>query len=78
MTEDKKDENIISSNENEENIEKKDDQPGVDENLSNSPNEIANESQNISQNQENEAKTNNESQRKTMKHYEKMIKRQWG
>ena len=62
MSDDKKDENIISSNENEENTEKKNDQPGVDENLSNSPNEIANENQNISQNQENEAQTNNESQ----------------
>ena len=68
MSDDKKDENIISSNENEENIEKKDDQPGVDENLSNSPNEIANENQNISQNQENEAKTNNESQNETTEH----------
>ena len=68
MSEDKKDENIISSNENEENIEKKNNQPGVDENLSNSPNEIANESQNISQNQENEAQTNNESQNETTEH----------
>ena len=68
MSDDKKDENIISSNENEENIEKKNDQPGVDENLSNSPNEIANESQNISQNQENEAQTNNESQNETTEH----------
>ena len=68
MSDDKKDENIISSNENEENIEKKDDQPGVDENLSNSPNEIANESQNISQNQENEAQINNESQNETTEH----------
>ena len=68
MSDDKKDENIISSNENEENIEKKDDQPGVDENLSNSPNEIANENQNISQNQENEAQTNNESQNETTEH----------
>tara|TARA_A100001234_G_scaffold146380_1_gene128726 strand:+ start:5141 stop:7516 length:2376 start_codon:yes stop_codon:yes gene_type:complete len=68
MSEDKKDENIISSNENEENIEKKNNQPGVDENLSNSPNEIANESQNISQNQENEAQINNESQNETTEH----------
>ena len=68
MSDDKKDENIISSNENEENIEKKNDQPGVDENLSNSPNEIANENQNISQNQENEAQTNNESQNETTEH----------
>ena len=68
MSEDKKDENIISSNENEENIEKKNNQPGVDENLSKSPNEIANESQNISQNQENEAQTNNESQNETTEH----------
>ena len=68
MSDDKKDENIISSNENEENIEKKDDQPGVDENSSNSPNEIANESQNISQNQENEAQINNESQNETTEH----------
>ena len=68
MSDDKKDENIISSNENEENIEKKNDQPGVDENLSNSPNEIANENQNISQNQENEAQINNESQNETTEH----------
>ena len=68
MSDDKKDENIISSNENEENTEKKNDQPGVDENLSNSPNDIANENQNISQNQENEAQTNNESQNETTEH----------
>ena len=68
MSDDKKDENIISSIENEENTEKKNDQPGVDENLSNSPNEIANENQNISQNQENEAQTNNESQNETTEH----------
>ena len=34
MTEDKKDENIISSEENEENVEKIDNQPEVDQNLS--------------------------------------------
>ena len=49
-------------------LKKKNDQPGVDENLSNSPNEIANENQNISQNQENEAQTNNESQNETTEH----------
>ena len=48
MTEDKKDENIISSNENEENADKVDNQPGVDENLNKPSNEISNENQNIS------------------------------
>ena len=36
MTEDKKDENINSSNENEENLEKTENQPSVDENITTS------------------------------------------
>ena len=40
MTEDKKDENIISSEEKEENVEKIDNQPEVDQNLSNQQNDL--------------------------------------
>ena len=45
MTEDKKDENIISSNENEENKDKVDNQPVVDENLDNPSSKVSNENQ---------------------------------
>ena len=45
MTDDKKDENIISSNENEENIEKVDNQPQVDENSNISSDEVQNTEQ---------------------------------
>ena len=68
MSEDKKDENIISSNENEENNEKIDNQPGVDDTLNNSSNDIKTESQDISENQVNETKTTNESQNETTEH----------
>ena len=39
MSEDKKDENINSSKENEENVEKVENQPSVDENLTSSSDE---------------------------------------
>ena len=68
MTEDKKDENIISSNENEENADKVDNQPGVDENLNNPSTEVSNENQNIQENNENETKTSDESQNETPEH----------
>ena len=68
MTEDKKDENIISSNENEENADKIDNQPGVDENLNNPSTEISNENQNIQENNENETKSSDESQNETPEH----------
>ena len=68
MTEDKKDENIISSNENEENADKVDNQPGVDENLNNPSTEISNENQNIQENNENETKSSDENQNETPEH----------
>ena len=68
MSEDKKDENIISSNKNEENNEKIDNQPGVDDTLNNSSDDIKTEAQNISENQVNETKTTNESQNETTEH----------
>ncbi len=68
MTEDKKDENIISSNENEENADKVDNQPGVDENLNKPSNEISNENQNIQENNENETKSSDENQNETPEH----------
>ena len=68
MSEDKKDENLISSNENEENGEKVDNQLGVDENSNNPPSDISNENQNVSENQENQTKTDNESQNETTEH----------
>ncbi len=68
MSEDKKDENLISSNENEENGEKIENQLGVDENYNNPPGDISNENQNISENQENQTKTDNERQNETTEH----------
>ena len=68
MTEDKKDENIISSNENEENKDKVDNQPVVDENLDNPSTKVSNENQNIQENNENETKTSDESQNETPEH----------
>ena len=68
MTEDKKDENIISSNENEENADKVDNQPGVDENLNKPSTEISNENQNIQENNENETKTSDVTQNETPEH----------
>ena len=53
MTEDKKDENINSSNENEENLEKTENQPLVDENITTSDDQKLEESQNQSQSDEN-------------------------
>ena len=68
MTEDKKDENIISSNENEENKDKVDNQPVVDENLDNPSTKVSNENQNIQENNENETKTSDVSQNETPEH----------
>ena len=68
MTEDKKDENIISSNENEENEDKVDNQPVVDENLDNPSSKVSNENQNIQENNENETKTSDVSQNETPEH----------
>jgi len=74
MSEDKKDENINSSNENEENTEKVENQPSVDENLDNSPDENSGENQNVSENQnisENQVKndeTANEVQKEATEH----------
>ena len=56
MTEDKKDENINSSNENEENLEKTENQPSVDENITTSDDQKLEESQNQSQSDENDEK----------------------
>ena len=68
MTEDKKDENIISSKENEENADKVDNQPGVDENLNNPSTEVSTENQNIQENNENETKSSDENQNETPEH----------
>ena len=61
MTEDKKDENINSSNENEENLEKTENQPSVDENITTSNDQKLEESQNESENDKNEEKIENQS-----------------
>ena len=65
MSEDKKDENIISSNDNEEKIEKDDNQPTVDEKSNESSpvtdNNIS-ENQNSEENQQNENNITNETQ----------------
>tara|TARA_A100001234_G_scaffold220665_1_gene234176 strand:+ start:618 stop:3032 length:2415 start_codon:yes stop_codon:yes gene_type:complete len=65
MSEDKKDENIISSNDNEEKIEKDDNQPTVDE-KSNESSPVTNnnisENQNSEENQQNENNFTNETQ----------------
>ncbi len=53
MSEDKKDEKINSSNENEENIEKTENQPSVDQNITTSDDQKLEESQNQSQSDEN-------------------------
>ena len=68
MSEDKKDENINSSNENEENVEKDKNQPSVDENLTTSPDENLGENQNLSENQENNDQTANIDQNQTTEH----------
>ncbi len=61
MTEDKKDENINSSNENEENLEKTENQPSVDENVTTANDQKLEESQNVSENDKNEEKIENQS-----------------
>ena len=61
MTEDKKDENINSSNENEENLEKTENQPSVDENITTSNDQKLEESQNQSQSDENVEKIEDQS-----------------
>ena len=81
MSEDKKDENIISSVENEENTEKVDNQPVVDENSNDSPeenkdfkennqneNNTSNETETSQQNQQNETTVSNENQNETADH----------
>ena len=68
MSEDKKDENINSSNENEENVEKAENQPSVDENLTTSPDENLGENQNLSENQENNDQTASIDQNQTTEH----------
>ena len=68
MSEDKKDENINSSNENEENGEKVENQPSVDQNLDNSPDEDSGENQNISENQVKNDETVNEVKNETTEH----------
>ncbi len=65
MSEDKKDENINSSNENEENVEKVENQPTVDENLNTSTDENSGETQNLSENQENNDETVNNDENQT-------------
>ena len=60
MTEDKKDENINSSNENEENLEKTENQPSVDENITTSNDQKLEESQNESENDKNDEKIENQ------------------
>ncbi len=64
MSEDKKDENIDSSNQNEENTEKVENQPSVDKNLDNSPNE----NQSVSENQEKNDETAGETKNETTEH----------
>jgi type IV pilus assembly protein PilN len=68
MSEDKKDENINSSNENEENSEKVENQPSVDQNLDNSPDENSGENQNVSENQVKNDETANEVQKEATEH----------
>ncbi len=68
MTDDKKDENIISSNENEENVEKVDNQPQVDENSNISSDEVQNTEQKPEESTQNETKVSNESQNETTEH----------
>ena len=68
MSEDKKDENINSSNENEENVEKVENQPPVDENLNTSTDENSGETQNLSENQENNDEKVNNDENQTTEH----------
>ena len=62
MSDDKKDENIISSNENEENLDKNENQPSVDDNISTSNDKKLDESQNQEENSQNPEKSENQPQ----------------
>ena len=62
MSDDKKDENIISSNENEENLDKTENQPSVDDNISTSNDKKLDESQNQEENSQNPEKSENQPQ----------------
>jgi len=62
MSDDKKDENIISSNENEENLNKTENQPSVDNNTSTSNDQKLDESQNQEENSQNPEKSQNQPQ----------------
>ena len=62
MNDDKKDENIISSNENEENLDKTENQPSVDDNISTSNDQKLDESQNQEENSQNPEKSENQPQ----------------
>ena len=68
MTEDKKDENIISSKENEENVEKIDNQPEVDQNLSNPPDQDENINKDNPENKQNEPNVSSDNQNETTEH----------
>ena len=68
MTEDKKDENIISSEENEENVEKIDNQPEVDQNLSNPPDQVENINKDNPENKQNEPNVSSDNQNETTEH----------
>ena len=62
MSDDKKDENIISSNENEENLDKTENQPSVDDNISTSNDQKLDDSQNQEENSQNPEKSENQPQ----------------
>ncbi len=68
MNEDKKDENINSSNESEENAEKVENQLPVDENLDKSADENSGEKQDVSENQEKNDETTDEVKNETTEH----------
>ena len=59
MSDDKKDENIVSSNENEENLDKTENQPSVDDNISTSNDQKLDDSQNQEENSQNPEKSEN-------------------
>ena len=62
MSDDKKDENIISSNENEENLDKTENQPSVDDNISTSNDQKLDDSQKQEENSQNPEKSENQPQ----------------
>ena len=62
MSDDKKDENIISSNKNEENLDKTENQPSVDDNISTSNDQKLDDSQNQEENSQNPEKSENQPQ----------------